>query len=119
MPLLPNTAAGAREPAMTAYLIVRAEVPEADRAAFDAWYRDEHLPDALMAFAALSARRGWSDVSPGVHLAIYEFRDLAHARAKTGGSEIAALIAEFDRVWQGRVVRSREVLDVSQVLAGG
>ena len=38
---------------MTAYLVVRAVVadPE-DRAAFDHWYRTEHLPDAMKAFSA-------------------------------------------------------------------
>ena len=32
---------------MTAFLIVRAEVDSAVRDAFDAWYQDEHLPDAV------------------------------------------------------------------------
>jgi len=40
---------------MTAYLIVRAEVAEADRAAFDHWYEAEHLPDAKAAFACRAA----------------------------------------------------------------
>lgn len=101
---------------MSAYLIVRAEVPEAHRQAFDTWYEKEHLPDAIKAFDALSARRGWSDVTPGIHIALYEFRDLAHARAKTGGPEIKALIAEFDRVWQNNVTREREIISISQTL---
>ena len=38
---------------MTAYLVVRAVVADpADRAAFDHWYRTEHLPDAMKAFKA-------------------------------------------------------------------
>ena len=41
---------------MSAYLVVRAVVPEAVRRDFDTWYRTEHLPDAVKAFAA---RRGW------------------------------------------------------------
>lgn len=102
---------------MTAYLIVRAEVAEADRNAFDHWYETEHLPDARTAFGALSARRGWSDASPGTHLAIYEFPSLDHARAIALGSpDINAVIAEFDRVWQDRVQRSREVIAVTQTL---
>ena len=101
---------------MSAYLIVRAEVPAADRDAFEKWYMAEHLPDAKKAFDALSARRGWSDVNPGVHIAIYEYRDLDHARAATGGEEIKTLIAEFDRVWQGRVTREREIIGINQVL---
>ena len=34
---------------MTAFLIVRAEVEPSVRDAFDTWYRDEHLPDAVRA----------------------------------------------------------------------
>lgn len=101
---------------MSAYLIVRAEVPEGDRAAFERWYETEHLPDAKKAFQALSARRGWSDVTPGVHIALYEFPDLARAQAVLAGDAIKSLIAEFDRVWQGRVERSREVFGVCQQL---
>ena len=43
---------------MAAYLIVRAVVPETDRAKFDQWYQDVHLPEALVAFDAVSAWRG-------------------------------------------------------------
>ena len=35
---------------MAAYLIVRAVVPETDRAKFDQWYQDVHLPEALAVF---------------------------------------------------------------------
>ena len=65
---------------MTAYLIVRAEVAAADRDAFDHWYETEHLPDAMAAFGTTKARRGWSNLDPGVHLAIYEFDNLERAR---------------------------------------
>ena len=51
---------------MTALLIVRATVPDADRDAFDRWYQEEHLPDAVAAFNASGATRGWSDVEAGV-----------------------------------------------------
>lgn len=101
---------------MSAYLIVRAAVNDADRTAFDHWYETEHLPDALKAFGALTARRGWSDVTPGVHIALYEFRDPDHAREATSGQAIKDLIAEFDRVWQDRVTREREILGIAQVL---
>ena len=48
---------------MTAYFIVRAEVVDAgEKDAFDRWYQDEHLPDAIVAFNARRAWRGWSDV---------------------------------------------------------
>lgn len=99
---------------MTAYLIVRAEVPKADRNAFDRWYEEEHLPEAKAAFKALSARRGWSDVTEGIHVAIYEFSDLAAARKIVASDDIKKLIAEFDHIWQGRVPRSREIIQVDQ-----
>ncbi len=101
---------------MTAYLIVRAEVAEADIEAFDRWYATEHLPDAKKAFKAQSAERGWSDVTPGVHIAIYGFPDLARAREISASDDIKALIQEFDRVWQDRVQRTREVIEVKQKL---
>ncbi|MDA0662922.1 MAG: hypothetical protein O3B08_08810 [Proteobacteria bacterium] len=99
---------------MTVYLIVRAEVPEADRDAFDHWYETEHLPDAKKAFKALGAWRGWSTIDPLSHFAFYEFPDLEAASAVSGSDEIKALIAEFDRVWQGRVTRTRDVVDILQ-----
>ena len=99
---------------MTAYLIVRAEVPEGDRAAFDRWYADEHLPDAKAAFNVETAFRGWSN--DGAHFAFYAFPDLAAAEQATNSDGIAALIAEFDRVWQDRVIRKRQIVDVAQVL---
>ncbi len=101
---------------MTAYLIVRAEVPEGDRAAFDRWYAEEHLPDAKAAFGVESAFRGWSD--DGAHFAFYAFPDMAAARRATESDAIAALIAEFDRVWQQRVTRTRQIVDVAQTLGG-
>jgi len=99
---------------MTAYLIVRAEVPEADREAFDRWYENEHLPDAHKAFKSLSAKRGWSSVDPLVHFAFYEFSDLRTAEAISTSDAIKELISEFDRCWQDRVVRAREVVEIAQ-----
>ena len=101
---------------MAAYLIVRSEVPESDRSAFNQWYEAEHLPDATVAFKALSAFRGWSDGMPGVHFAVYQFPNLERAREIVVSDEIIALIAEFDRVWQGRVHRTREIFEVAQAL---
>lgn len=84
---------------MTAYLIVRAIVADpADRAPFDHWYQTEHLPDALKAFAAEAAMRGWSSTDPSVHTAFYRFATLQAAQAAGAGNAIKTLIAEFDRV---------------------
>jgi len=99
---------------MAAYLIVRAEVEEASREAFDNWYETKHLPDAQRDFKAVSAMRGWSDVEPGVHLAFYEFRDLAAANAILDSDTIKEFIKEFDSHWEGKVTRSRETFEVIQ-----
>ncbi len=61
--------------------IVRAVVPEADRAAFDDWYQNEHLEEAKELFSASKAWRGWSQVEPEVHIAFYEFGDIGSAVA--------------------------------------
>lgn len=97
---------------MSAYLVVRAVVPEADRPAFDDWYRTEHLPDAAKAFAAQAAWRAWSRTDPAVHYAYYRFADVAGAEAATKPSAIAGLVADFDARWGTRVTRTREIIEV-------
>ncbi|MEM7504993.1 MAG: hypothetical protein AAF417_23425 [Pseudomonadota bacterium] len=98
---------------MSAFLIVRAEVAdEAHRKDFDTWYENEHLPDAVAAFNAEGATRGWSDVDPSVHYAFYRFPDLATAQSIGSSDEIAALIKEFDRLWDGKVVRTRDIVEI-------
>ena len=102
---------------MAAWLVVRAVVSDpADRAAFDHWYRTEHLPDAARAFNARAAWRGWSQSDPAVHCAFYRFADLATVQAIQSGEAIKALVAEFDRCWDTRVTRTREVLEVADEL---
>ncbi len=99
---------------MTAFLIVRAEVDPASRDAFDTWYRNEHLPEATEAFGAAGASRGWSDVDDNVHVAFYEFADLAEVNRVMGSDALKGMIAEFDRLWHGKVTRTREVLELIQ-----
>lgn len=101
---------------MTAHLIVTAQVPEPDRTAFDHWYQTEHLRDAVSAFDIQHAQRGWSTTTAGTHVALYRFTDLAAAEHALASPAAAALIAEFDRVWQGRVTRTREIVRVAQTL---
>jgi hypothetical protein len=102
---------------MTTRFIVRAQVVDAAvKAAFDRWYQDEHLPDALKAFNAQRAWRGWSDVDASVHYAVYEFADPAGARAIQGSDALKRLVAEFDRVWGDKVTRSRDVVEAIQTL---
>ena len=89
------------------------------RAAFDAWYRAEHLPDAAKAFGVTTAWRGWSDQDPSVHCAHYRFASVAALQAAVSGPEIKALIAEFDRVWGDKVVRTRETFAVGDDVGFG
>jgi hypothetical protein len=102
---------------MTAYLVVRAVVADpADRAPFDHWYRTEHLPDARKAFSAVSAMRGWSTVDSSVHTAYYRFNTLEDVQAINGSPAMKALIEEFDRAWDSRVVRTRDILAIADEL---
>ena len=101
---------------MAAYLIVRAEVDPAVRDAFDRWYEDEHLPDAVAAFGATGASRGWSDVDDNVHVAFYAFADLAAVDRVMGSDALKGMIAEFDRHWSGKVTRTRDVVELIQTI---
>ncbi|MDO9708843.1 hypothetical protein [Paracraurococcus lichenis] len=98
----------------TAWLMVRAVVAEpADRPRFDRWYETEHLRDAREALGALRAWRCWSRLDPSIHFAFYEFADAARAEAVLASSGMRALVEEFDRVWDTRVTRTREVLELA------
>jgi hypothetical protein len=100
---------------MTGRFIVRAQVVDATvEDDFDHWYQNEHLPDALKAFRARRAWRGWSEVDPSVHYAVYEFDDVEAVRAIPGSDALKRLVAEFDRMWGDKVTRSRDVVDVVQ-----
>ena len=99
-----------------ALLAVRAEVPEADRARFEEWYATDHLPWAMRVFEARRAWRCWSRSDPAVHVAFYEFDSVEAAAATQTAEATKALVADFDRVWQGRVTRRRAVLEVVQEL---
>jgi hypothetical protein len=91
-------------------LSIRATVPdESRRAAFDAWYSREHLPDAVKPFGSKRAWRYWLANDPGVHLAMYEFEDRASLDAAAGGEEMKRLVKDFDCDWP-QVKRSREIL---------
>lgn len=95
------------------YFVVRAIIPDpANRPAFDRWYQDEHLPDAMKAFGIAHAFRAWNRTDPSVHCAFYEFPSVAAAEAATPPAVLAPLIAEFDRHWLGKVTRSREIFEM-------
>ena len=97
-----------------AYLVVRAEVPEAERERFEHWYATDHLPWAIRAFKAARGWRCWSRTEPGIHYAFYEFPDVASAEAIIATGAINPLAVDFDRVWGSRVPRRREILEVAQ-----
>jgi monothiol glutaredoxin len=100
---------------MSACFMVRAKLANpSDREAFDRWYRDEHFPEAVKALAPRQAWRGWSDLEPLVHTALYEFDTLGQARALPGSEAMKRLVAEFDRAWGEKVVRERDRVEVVQ-----
>lgn len=97
-----------------AYLVVRAEVPEAERGRFEHWYATDHLPWAIRAFGAVRGWRAWSRTEPGSHFAFYEFPDAATAETVLGSDAAKPLVVDFDRVWGNRVPRRREIIEVAQ-----
>ena len=100
---------------MSACFVVRAQVvDESVKEAFERWYRDEHLPDAMKTFGARSAWRAWSDVDPSIHYAYYEFDDIATVRALPRSEGMKRLVADFDQAWGKKVVRTREAVQVVQ-----
>jgi hypothetical protein len=96
--------------------IVTAEVGEADRVAFDDWYEDEHLSDALTAFGAKRAWRAWSTIEPSVHYAYYVFSSVEAAASVLSSDALKTLVDKFDKAWSGRVKRSRDVVEVKQYI---
>ena len=78
------------------FFVVRATVSApAKRAAFDAWYAKEHMPDAVKTFGAEKAWRYCSVSDPAVHQATYQFPDKASLDRATNGEEMKRLIADF------------------------
>src|SRR3546814_10664196 len=95
-----------------ACFMVRAVVAaESDRPAFDRWYADEHLPDAVRLFGDRSARRGWSLADPSVHYATYDFANAAAMRAAVESTALTELVAAFARSWGTRGTRTRELTE--------
>ena len=102
-----------------AYLVIRATVSDpANRAAFDAWYHREHLPDAAKAFGVSKAWRFWSVSDPAVHQATYEFADRAALDRTVNSDAFKGLVAEFNRCWPG-VTRTREIFELAEEFGAG
>ena len=102
----------------TSLFIVRATIADpAKRAAFDDWYRNDHLPWAVKAFGAQKAWRCWSDTDPSQHIATYRFTDRAALDRGTTAEIMKPLVEDFDRVWPG-IPRTREVMTVAEEIDG-
>ena len=102
----------------TTYFIVRATIADpARRVAFDAWYKNEHLPDAAKSFGAQKAWRFWSDTDPAVHIAQYRFADRAALDHGTRPEVMKRLVADFDRDWPG-IPRAREIVTLVEEIGG-
>ena len=100
------------------FFIVRATVADASkRAAFDEWYRTEHLPDAVRMFGAQKAWRCWSETEPAVHQATYQFADRAALDHGTRPEVMKRLVADFDKAWPG-IPRQREIMRLAEELGG-
>src|SRR4026208_2514977 len=99
---------------MRTHFIVRAAVADpAKRAAFDKWYAQEHLPDAVKTFGAQKAWRFWSESDPAVHPATYQLPDRASLDRAVTGEGMKRLVADFDRDWPG-IPRQREIMTLAQ-----
>ena len=99
---------------MPHFFLVRATVADlAKRAAFDTWYENEHVPDAVKAFGAQKAWRYWSESDPAVHIAQYQFVDRAALDHGTRAEVMQRLVADFDKLWPG-VPRTREIWSLAQ-----
>ena len=96
--------------------IVRAIVPAALREQFETWYQEKHLPEAHRAFGSYQAYRGWSSDKPGAHVAICRFANVGAVNEITEDGILGTLVAKFDERWQGKVSRTREIVEDKQGL---
>ena len=97
-------------------LIVRAIVPEELREQFEIWYQEEHLPEAHKAFGSYQAYRGRSSENPKAHFAVYRFKIVGTVSEITLNGILGTLVAKFDERWQGKVTRTREIVEDKQGL---
>jgi hypothetical protein len=100
-------------PMSKAYFTVRVQLTDAAlRDRFDRWYELDHLPQAAHAFGAEKAWRFWS-ADQAVHVAVYQFADLAAARQGTRAAILGSLVADFDATWPTGTTRSRDYLELA------
>ena len=103
---------------MQAVLVVRSVVSDPSlREKFGHWYRTDHLSRAIADLGADKAWRLWSETDPGVHYAVYRFADMARLKDGMSSAGFKALVADYDRIWPTGVMRTREILRLSEEAA--
>ena len=98
---------------MTAYIIVTSDTSKVSKSEFNNWYEEEHLVEALNAFNAMGAKRGWINNSK-IHLAIYKFKNIMLAKKALKSKILKNLIKNFDDRWNKKVFRTRELIETIQ-----
>ena len=98
---------------MTAYIIVTSDTSKVSKSEFNNWYEEEHLVEALNAFNAMGAKRGWINNSK-IHLAIYKFKNIMLAKKALKSKILENLIKQFDDRWNNKVFRTRELIETIQ-----
>ena len=93
---------------MVAYILVRAEVQATLQRLLINGMKLNTYQQHWNFNEAVSAWRGWSDVEEGVFY-VREFDNLSDANALLNSQTMKEFIAEFNRNWDGKVKRSREV----------
>ena len=97
-------------------LIVRAIVPEGLREQFEIWYQEEHPPEAHKAFGSYQAYMSWSPENSEARFAVYRSKNVGTVNEITLNGILGGLVAEFDERWQGKVTRTREIVEDKQCL---
>lgn len=100
---------------MSAYIVVRSDTSNVNKNEFNIWYEEEHLVEALNAFNAIGAKRGWVNDSK-IHLAIYKFKNIVLAKKVLKSKALDNLIKKFDNRWHNKVLRTRELFEIIQEL---
>ena len=100
---------------MSVYLIVKSDTSQIDNEDFDHWYENEHLYEAKKQFVAINAKRGWIQNSNS-HIAIYEFENIHKAENAMNSKKLQSLIKKFDQKWGFKVVRTRELVNLTQII---
>ena len=98
---------------MTAYIIVTSDTSKVSKSEFNNWYEEEHLVEALNAFNAMGAKRGWINNSK-IHLAIYKFKNIMLAKKALKSKILENLIKNFDDRWNKKVFRTIELIETIQ-----